>query len=90
MVIRKEFSEVTAELSSGRARGKQVVQLRALPLSCSSQACKHSSVGKRCSCVHTCDVMYAFPSLYASQPTCVSQTGGATVDCLGNRTKSPK
>lgn len=47
IVISKEFSEVTAELSPGLAREKQVVQLGALPLSCSSQACKHSSVGKR-------------------------------------------
>lgn len=42
VVIREECSEVTAELSP-QACGKQVVQLSALPLSCSSQACKHSS-----------------------------------------------
>lgn len=47
IVISNKFSEVTAELSLGLAREKQVVQPGAVPLSCSSQACKHSSVGKR-------------------------------------------
>lgn len=62
VVISKQFFwRKTTELSLGLTREKQVVQLGALPPSCSSQACKRSSVGKgQCACVCACVVMYAF------------------------------
>lgn len=62
VVISKQFFwRKTTELSLGLTREKQVVQLGALPPSCSSQACKRSSVGKgQCACVYACVVMYAF------------------------------
>lgn len=51
-----QFSEVTAQLSPDLTCEKQVVQLGDLPPSCSSQACKHSSV--MCMCCYVCFPQY--------------------------------